>query len=400
MTLFSAYQDVLFRLSMDPRAKTHRGVKHARPLRAQTPGGDDGVLDTPNGVRGDALNTEKVQGAGSDHVEFRSYDGSLDEGEIQTRLKISLGLVYAALRMAGDPDWKPPAHQEVGAHAGVAQQTLRAADGPGSVTVFEPEEAEVTALFREMLDLIFWRPEDREQAMALYSVTSWYGGAGAARTDAATSGLLETAGVPGLEALEPLGGVLVSQLPRGAVFSRSAEEGADRGEAAAASAARLRAMYEGGDAFVSMIAFNRPPYVPNVFGSGGSRRLGVAEFIAMLPRLGWSPGQPLVIAHPTDDISASLVTWASEVAAALGQPVYLPVNAYEYAEDVELPTDRLAGIAGLEVYGPDGGAVDDDGETVTLPGTSWIRLLPGTVGGVGPYTPWPVGNEYVRYPLL
>ncbi|MCZ1007822.1 hypothetical protein O1L68_14915 [Streptomyces lydicus] len=391
--LFTGHHDELVRLGTNPRADGHRGLKYARPL-PERHDGYHGVWDTPSGRNEDALSFKCVQGNGSDHVEFRQPDGSLDEAEIQTNVKIALGLVHAALRMSHVPDWQPPGHEEVGAHAVVVQGVRHAGSGP-AVTVFEPDAPEQTARMRTMLDTIFWRAEDREQVMARFAVTPWYGGLGARQADDASSGLLQTAGIPGLEDLESLGSVFLKKMPGGAVF-RSTDDAADHGEEA--TAARLHSMIPGDDAFVTMVAFKRRPYVPNAFGFGGNKRLSAAEFKALLPHLGWSPGQRLVIAHPVEDTPGGLVKWASEMAAEIEAPVLVPASASEYAEEIEVPSERLEGISGLGIFGPPGGSVFDDGDTTVIPGNAWFRLSPeAAADGSAQDDTWPAGTGYVAY---
>jgi hypothetical protein len=392
--LYVGHQDQLFRLGMNPRADAHRGTKESLPLSAQH-GGYLAVWDTPSGRDKDALSFRRVQGRGTDHVEFRQLDGSLDVGELQQNVNTALGLVYGALRLAGDPAWQPPAYEEVGANAGVVQGVYRAAGGPDGVTVFEPDAPELSAPVRRMLDTVFWGSAQREQAMARYAVTSWHGGRGARQADDASSGLLDPASMPGLAGLGSLGSVFVTGLPGAALF-RSSDRVVDRGEAGLAD--RMRGMFPGGEAFVGMVAFNRRPFVPHVFGFGGSKRVEPPEFIAMLRHLGWSPGTPLVLVHPFEDTPASLVAWGAELAAELEEPVYIPASGSEYGEDVELPSGRLADLSGVEVFGPPGGAMLDDGELLVLPGTAWFRALPGTTAdGAGHDLAWPAATGYARY---
>ncbi|WP_424894331.1 lonely Cys domain-containing protein [Streptomyces sp. SAI-124] len=392
--LFTGHQDVLFRLAMNPRADAHRGDKHARPL-PEGPPPYTTVRDVPSMRNEDALSFKRVRGKGTDHVEFRAWDGSLDEAEIQANVSISLGLVHAALRLADDPDRLPSAYEQVGSHSAVVQRVRHAGSGPGSVTVFEPDAPEVTAGLRGMLDRIFWRPANRAQAMARFAVTSWYGGLGAQAGEAAAE-LLEPAGIPGLERLASLGGLFVNRLPGGAVF-HPAQSAAD--EQVAAAADRLRAVFPGGNAFVAMLAFGRRPRAPHAFGLGGSTPLTVTESVPLLKHLGWSPGTPLVIALPGEDTPGSLVKWGSELAAALGQPVFIPASADEYAEVTEIPSSRLADVPGVEIFGPSEGEMTDDGDMVVLPGAAWFRLPPGpTADGTGQTDDaWPAGTGLVRY---
>ncbi|MEW1725210.1 hypothetical protein, partial [Streptomyces sp. NPDC093109] len=391
--LFTGYQDELWRLAMNPRADAHRGLDQAGQLPEQSPGRYTSVQDVPSGEKKDALSFRRVQGKGTDHVEFRHPDGGLDEADIQTDIKIALGLVHAALRLAHNPGWRPPAHEQVGAHADVVQGVRHVGDGPEPVVVFEPDTPERTERLRGMLDTIFWRRADREQAMARLAMTSWYGGPGAGR---ARSELLEPAGIAGLEGLESLGGVFVRKVPGAAVF-RPTDGAVDRGEEA--TAARLRAMLPGGDGFVAMVTFpRRPPYVPNAVGFDGSKRLGAAEFRAMLPHLGWSPGQPLAVAHPVEDTPGGLVAWAAELAAAIGAPVHIPANATEYAEDIEISSERLEGVPGLGIFGPPGGSVSDDGDMTTVPANAWFRLSPGAAADAGRRDDaWLAGTGFVSY---
>ena len=91
-----------------------------------------------------AVNLTDVKGSRFDNVEFRVWSSSLDPGAVQARLKINLGMVEAALRL------------------GFSDEVLMPAQGDGH-PFFE---------FRTLVDLLFQRDVDKEQAVALLVATT------------------------------------------------------------------------------------------------------------------------------------------------------------------------------------------------------------------------------------
>ncbi|MEV6536532.1 lonely Cys domain-containing protein, partial [Streptomyces sp. NPDC051639] len=406
--LFTGHQDALFRWATDPAAGGHRGTKHALPLGERAWGSHVGLSSLYSGQRKDALNFDHVSGTAEDHVEFRLWDGSLDEAEIQTRVKLSLGLVDAAGRLTADRVRALPGYEEVGTHAAVAQDVLRARDDVGTPTVFAPDAAEHTARARALLDTIFRRQEDVDQALSLLSTTPWFGRRETRPVDAEATGHLDTARVEGLAPLRDLGALFVKRLPGAAVFRKTA---AVSGRGETGTVARLREALaqsaesrsqetpEQGDAFVALVELARHArqYRPHAYGFGGSRYLEVAEAATLLSALGWTPGMPLVVAEPVDDTRAGLVAWASELATELRQPVYVPATATG-GEEVELPGSVLE-TPGIEAFGPSGpltGHGDsplDPGELLTVPDDTWFKLVPQGVPAGESERATPAGQE-------
>src|SRR5262249_24509044 len=163
LQLFDAYEDVLFRLGMNPRTAAHRGEESARPMPQLPARGFTRVSDIYRVLQGGrqggvsrnfAMNFEHVSGSPDDHIEFRFPDADVHGKEFEVRLEVLQGILDEALRVARDPEWRPPAPRKAGYHAGVRQR-VRYAGGPGGVTVFEPDEAEHSARFLEMLNAIF-----------------------------------------------------------------------------------------------------------------------------------------------------------------------------------------------------------------------------------------------------
>jgi hypothetical protein len=109
------------------------------------------------------LNFGAVGGSHSDHVEFRMWDSSLDPGVIQAQVNMSLGLAQAAFASRGEP----VASEPLGSH-----RSANASLGRGNRLRGEAWGRD-THRFRSMLDRIFSRDADKEQATALFASTRW-----------------------------------------------------------------------------------------------------------------------------------------------------------------------------------------------------------------------------------
>ena len=167
MRTTAAYEDVLFRLAANPERGEHRGTSWCRPNTVPADGyADVSAARARNLGHGLAVNLQHVNGRASDHAEFRMWDGSLDPAVIQTQIKVSLGLVDCALRTARTPDAVPAGtRHQLGHHR--RQFGRRRQSG-------EAWRAS-THSFRDLADRLFTRPQDRDQATALFAVTRWQG---------------------------------------------------------------------------------------------------------------------------------------------------------------------------------------------------------------------------------
>ncbi|XXJ62118.1 amidoligase family protein (plasmid) [Embleya sp. MST-111070] len=163
----NAYEDVIYRLAQNPASARHRGLEWCYPNRIPTsPYTSVGAVREYNRSHHYALNFESVTGRGSDHAEFRMWDGSLDPGVIQAQVNLSLGLANTALREAGVSSRQMA--QAVGSHRGaLVRQGLW-----GRRLTGEPWR-QATASFRGLVDRVFTREENRAQAVALFAATRW-----------------------------------------------------------------------------------------------------------------------------------------------------------------------------------------------------------------------------------
>jgi hypothetical protein len=165
--LVQQHEDVLYRLAQNPARPAHRGLQWCTP----NPAPSHGYRNLPHFQavnRGHqlGLNFEAVQGARSDHVEFRMWDGSLDPGVIQAQVNLSLGLVDAASRNPVTQPSNPP-REPIGTHRRANAHLRRGERLTGQAW------ANDTAGFRGLMDTIFTSATNRDQAAALFGVTRW-----------------------------------------------------------------------------------------------------------------------------------------------------------------------------------------------------------------------------------
>lgn len=157
------YEDVLFRLAQNPDSDRQRGLRYCLPNTA--PGEDfQGMSAVRNGNWVNALCLSSLRGFERDHARFSMYDGSLDPGTNQTRIKVSLGMAAAAAQ-SSDVEQRPDAREyhPLGHHL-----ARFGAAGPGSAGWHDS-----TLVFRRMVDYVFRRPVDKRQTTALFARTAW-----------------------------------------------------------------------------------------------------------------------------------------------------------------------------------------------------------------------------------
>lgn len=155
--------DVLYRLASNPERGTHRGVRWCAPNAALPVEGYRRVQDAQysNSTHHVAVNFQSVSGNPGDHVEFRMWDSTLDPAVIQTQIKVSLGMTEAAF--AGRTV-EPEDREPLG--------TRRNANPSGRRLENEEWQA-ATRVFRQTLDRLFAREEDKSQATSLFAATRW-----------------------------------------------------------------------------------------------------------------------------------------------------------------------------------------------------------------------------------
>ncbi|MEU9834368.1 hypothetical protein AB0D67_22810 [Streptosporangium sp. NPDC048047] len=159
LKIYHAFEDVLFRIAQNPvdELGMHRGYDNCLPnadpshYRASF----DNIRLYNLGVS--AVSMTDARGLPSDHLEFRMWDGHVDPGIIQTRIKLSLALAELASREIGDI----PPPERLGHH----EERLRNGE-----RISREEE---TASFRALADLVFSRTADKEQLTALFALNNW-----------------------------------------------------------------------------------------------------------------------------------------------------------------------------------------------------------------------------------
>ncbi|MFM9462845.1 amidoligase family protein [Streptomyces scabiei] len=167
MQTYAAHEDVLYRLAQNPASEgnRHRGTRWCRPNPVPAEG--YAAISDVLALHGQAVNLSGARSGGqSAHGEFRLWDGSLNPSVIQTQVKLSLGMAAAAVRDdAAVPSTRMPlgSHREQRQQAGVGQRRRLSGD----------DWRTTTANFRQMVDSLFQRPEDKAQATALFQQTRW-----------------------------------------------------------------------------------------------------------------------------------------------------------------------------------------------------------------------------------
>ncbi|MGV9538719.1 hypothetical protein ACWDR9_34375 [Streptosporangium sandarakinum] len=159
LKIYHAFEDVLFRVAQNPvdELGMHRGYDNCLPNA--DPGHYRASLDNIRlyNLGASAVSMTDARGLPSDHLEFRMWDGHVDPGIIQTRIKLSLALAELASRELGDI----PPPEQLGHH----EERLRSGE-----RISREEE---TASFRALADLAFSRTADKEQLTALFALNRW-----------------------------------------------------------------------------------------------------------------------------------------------------------------------------------------------------------------------------------
>lgn len=172
--IYTQHEDVMFRLASDPERGTHRGLvtrfNYASPNPSVAPSGfaDSGAVRRWHGSRTRSLNFNSVyldENSDKSHVEFRVFDSTLDAGAMQTQIKLAVSMTNAAARAAetgGTTRKKEP----IGVHSERAK--LRGRRRPT-----EEDVKDETSTVRSLLDTLFYRKTDKEQAVKLFAGTEW-----------------------------------------------------------------------------------------------------------------------------------------------------------------------------------------------------------------------------------
>lgn len=99
LSLIAENEDLLYRLSVDPKRGRHRGFGYCAPNQAAT-APYTRITHARQGQSGHNLgvNFQSVSGRDSDHAEFRMFDSSLEPAVIQAQIGVSLAMTAAAKR--------------------------------------------------------------------------------------------------------------------------------------------------------------------------------------------------------------------------------------------------------------------------------------------------------------
>ena len=101
---YSRNEDLIYRLSMNPERGRHRGFGYCRPNELpSTPYARISAAAAAHNSHGSALNMQSVSGRDSDHIEFRTFDSTLNPSIIQTQIALSVLMVEGALRGTNNP---------------------------------------------------------------------------------------------------------------------------------------------------------------------------------------------------------------------------------------------------------------------------------------------------------
>ena len=163
--LMNQYEDTTYRLASDPKRGTHRMNGYSKPIAAVPPAGFTRLSAAFCHTGRNSLNLGHLNGDKKDHPEFRLFDGTLDPGAIQTQIKIAVGMTHAAVRQAKEVGGTKRPKETLGTHSILVEQ----AKADGRKYGLEEE----TATFRSLLDTLFTRTQDKDQALAVFTKTKW-----------------------------------------------------------------------------------------------------------------------------------------------------------------------------------------------------------------------------------
>ena len=154
-----AYEDELYRLASNPVRGSHRLGHYCVPNTRIT-GYDSVALDRVTAGHNSAVNLDhSISTRG--HTEFRLWDGSIDPSVIQAQINLSLAITDYAYRETGEPTPR------------IRERPLGAATSEGRDALRGEAWKNRTANFRELVDSIFNRDENKEQITALFTATKW-----------------------------------------------------------------------------------------------------------------------------------------------------------------------------------------------------------------------------------
>lgn len=179
----NADEDVLYRLASNPTKGTHRGTQWCGPNVDDQMGDISADVKQGHNVLGPiSYNNHNIAvnfGAATQeefkkqHVEFRHWDGTLDESIIQAQVLVSLGMVDRAERTVIEEGGTKKERREkksLGSNRS-QERIVREGDDRRKLTKEEYQKVNYDAM--AFIDSIARRPEDKEQLAALVAITKW-----------------------------------------------------------------------------------------------------------------------------------------------------------------------------------------------------------------------------------
>lgn len=179
----NADEDILYRLASNPTKGTHRGTQWCGPNVDDQMGDISVDVKEGHNVLGPiAYNNHNIAvnfGAASQeeykkqHVEFRHWDGTLDESVIQAQVLVSLGMVDRAERTViqeGGTKRERREKKSLGTNRS-QEKIVREGNDRRKLTKEEYQKVNYDAM--AFIDSIARRPEDKEQLASLVAITKW-----------------------------------------------------------------------------------------------------------------------------------------------------------------------------------------------------------------------------------
>ncbi len=158
------YEDLLYRLGQNITRRRHRrppgSIPASKPGRGYQP--ITGTPHTPtHPMRVHYAHTRPASG---DRIRFRLWDSTLNPGAIQTQIKLSVAMIQEFSTRT----WTQ--HTRVGTHFAHNRSILRRRPG---ARLRAHDWKRDTLPLRELADLLYPNPADRQQLAALFAVTRW-----------------------------------------------------------------------------------------------------------------------------------------------------------------------------------------------------------------------------------
>jgi hypothetical protein len=168
---YSENEDLIYRISSNPDRGAHRSETYCHPnTMPSSPYASVDKVTSWQRDHHDALNLESVRGQASDHVEFRTFDSTLNPNIIQAQIGLSVYMAEGAIRPGGSTSPNEN-RSKLGSHS--------AKYGREEVLT-EEEQNESTRIMRRFIDRFVpgSSEADREnprveQLITLFAMTRW-----------------------------------------------------------------------------------------------------------------------------------------------------------------------------------------------------------------------------------